>query len=485
MRNFTPRPYQHLIVDHILEHPRCAIWAGMGLGKTVSVLTALDTADMAYGDAWPALVLGPLRVARKVWSEETQKWEHTRGIQVSKVIGDVKTRVDALKRDAQVFAMNFENVQWLVELLKERKKLPFKSIISDESRKLKAFRLKQGGAMTRALSEIAFHKNIRHFIELTGTPSPNGLKDLWGQLWFLDRGQRLGLTYDAFETRWFAYKRVKDAINAHKTHIQAVIQPGADAEIHALVKDLCLAIRAKDWFDIREPIYIPVRVELPPAARQHYREMERDFFTRIEGHEIEAFAAAAKSQKLLQLVNGAVYLDPDVESEDDPRARAFKVVHDAKIEALQSIVEEAEGMPVLVVYNFKSDLARLLKAFPEGRALKSEKDEDDFKAGKIPQLFVHPKSAGHGIDGFQYATNIIAFFGENWDMELRQQVIERIGPARQMQAGLDREVRVYDIIAEDTIDEDVLLRHESKKSVQELLMDAARRQDGRVSFLVA
>jgi SNF2 family DNA or RNA helicase len=255
-----------------------------------------------------------------------------------------------------------------------------------------------------------------------------------------------------------------------------VIQPGADAEIHALVRDLCLAIRAKDWFDIREPIYIPVRVELPPAARRHYREMERDLFTQIEGHEIEAFAAAAKSQKLLQIANGAAYLDPDVANDDDPRARAFKVVHDAKIEALQSIVEEAEGMPVLVVYNFKSDLARLLKAFPEGRALKSEKDEDDFKAGLIPQLFVHPKSAGHGIDGFQYATNIIAFFGENWDMELRQQVIERIGPARQMQAGFDREVRVYDIIAESTIDEDVLLRHESKRSVQELLMDAAKRR---------
>lgn len=449
----------------------------MGSGKTAATLTAGDAIELADGDFYPALALGPLRVARKVWVEETQKWEHTQAIDVSKVIGDANERKAGLARDAQIFSMNYENVQWLVELLKERKRgLPFKSIISDESRKLKAFRLKQGGAMARALSEMAWNKNIRHFLELTGTPSPNGLKDLWGQLWFLDRGQRLGLTYDAFETRWFAFKRVKDAINAHKTHIQAVIQPGADAEIHALVRDLCLAIRAKDWFDIREPIYIPVRVELPPAARRHYREMERDLFTQIEGHEIEAFAAAAKSQKLLQIANGAAYLDPDVANDDDPRARAFKVVHDAKIEALQSIVEEAEGMPVLVVYNFKSDLARLLKAFPEGRALKSEKDEDDFKAGLIPQLFVHPKSAGHGIDGFQYATNIIAFFGENWDMELRQQVIERIGPARQMQAGFDREVRVYDIIAEDTIDEDVLLRHESKRSVQELLMDAAKRR---------
>ncbi len=473
---FTPRPWMPSMIEHIQEHRRCALWSFMGSGKTAATLTAGDAIELSDGDFYPALALGPLRVARKVWSEETQKWEHTKAINVSKVIGDAGERKAGLARDAQIYSMNYENVQWLVELLKERKKLPFKSIICDESRKLKSFRLKQGGAMTRALSEIAWHKNIRHFIALTGTPAPLGLKDLWGQLWFLDRGQRLGLTYDAFETRWFAYKRARDAINAHKTHIQAVIQPGADAEIHALVKDLCLAIRAKDWFDIREPIYIPVRVELPPAARKHYREMERDFFTKIEGHEIEAFAAAAKSQKLLQLAGGAAYLDPDVESEEDPRARAYKVVHDAKIEALQSIVEEAEGMPLLVAYQFKSEAARILKAFPGSRVLKTEKDEDDFKAGLIPMLLAHPKSAGHGIDGFQVVTNIIVFFGSNWDLELRQQITARVGPERQMQAGLDREVRVYDIVAEGTIDEDVLLRHATKRSVQELLLDAAKRR---------
>lgn len=448
----------------------------MGLGKTVSILTALDAAEIVSGDAWPALVLGPLRVARKVWSDEVQKWDHTRGIHVSKVIGDAKTRTAALKADAQVYAMNYEVVPWLVEYLKEQKRLPFKSIVSDESRKLKAHRLRQGGVMTSALAEIAWNKRIKRFIEATGTPSPNGLKDMWGQLFYLDRGQRLGLTYDAFETRWFAFKRIKDAINAHKTHIQAVIQPGADAEIHALVRDLCMAVRAKDWFDIREPIYIPVRVELPPEARRHYREMERDFFTRIEGHEVEAFAAAAKSQKLLQLAGGAAYLDPDVENDQDPRARAYRVVHDAKIEALESIVEEAEGMPLLVAYQFKSEAARILKAFPGARVLKTEKDEDDFKAGLIPMLLAHPKSAGHGIDGFQHATNTIVFFGSNWDLELRQQITARIGPERQMQAGLDREMRVYDIIAEDTIDEDVLLRHASKRSVQELLLEAAQRR---------
>lgn len=473
---FTPREYGSIIVDHILEHRRCAVWAPMGFGKTVNTLTALDAADLMTGDVWPALALGPLRVARKVWSEETQKWDHTKHIRVSKVIGNAEERIAALMRPAEIYAMNYENVAWLVKFLKTRKIMPFKTIISDEARRLKAHRIKQGGAMTAALAEIAWLPQVRRFIELTGTPAPNGLKDLWGQLFYLDKGTRLGSTYDSFENRWFAYKRIRDAIHAHKTHIQTVIHPHSDKEIHELVADLCLSLNVEDWFDVALPIFIQIPVDMPKEARRHYREMERKLFTLIEGHEIEAFAAAAKSQKLLQLANGAAYLDEDVESDDDPRARAYKVTHDAKIEALESLVEESGGMPLLVAYNFKSDLARLLKAFPEGRALKTEKDEDDFKAGKIPLLFVHPKSAGHGIDGFQNVTNIAVFFGENWDMELRQQVIERIGPVRQMQSGFNRPVYVYDIIAADSVDEDVLTRHESKKTVQELLLAAAQRR---------
>jgi SNF2 family DNA or RNA helicase len=473
---FTPREYGHLIVDHIVEHPRCAVWAPMGFGKTVNTLTALDTLDVMHGSVWPALALGPLRVARKVWSEEAQKWDHTAGLRVSKVIGTAEERIAALLRPAEIYAMNYENVAWLVHYLKSVKRMPFRTIISDEARRLKAHRIKQGGVMTSALSELAWHSKMKQFIELTGTPAPNGLKDLWGQMWFLDRGTRLGLTYDSFENRWFAYKRIRDAIHAHKTHIQTVIHPHSDQEIHSLVADLCLSLKVEDWFDVALPIFIQIPVDMPKEARRHYREMERALFTQIEGHEIEAFAAAAKSQKLLQLANGAAYLDPDVESDEDPRARAYKVTHNAKIEALESLVEESGGMPLLVAYNFKSDLARLLKAFPDGRALKSEKDEDDFKAGLIPLLFVHPKSAGHGIDGFQNVTNIVVFFGENWDMELRQQVIERIGPVRQMQSGFNRPVYVYDIVAADSIDEDVLARHESKKSVQELLLAAAQRR---------
>ncbi len=462
------------MIDHVLEHPRCALWAGMGLGKTPTVLTALDRIDLIDGSAWPALAIGPLRVARKVWREETQKWEHTTELTTSQIIGDAKERTAALKRDAQLYTVNYENLPWLVDHLNGKPR--FKTIVPDESRRLKAYRAKQGGAQTRALSKIAWHKSVRHFIELTGTPSPNGLKDLWGQLWFLDQGKRLGRTYSAFEERWFAFKRIRDAVHAHKTQIQTVIQPHAHVEIHALVRDLCLSINAKDWFDIQEPIQRVIRVEMPADAKHLYKQMERDFFTKIAGHEIEAFSAGAKSMKLLQLAGGAAYLDPDVENDEDPRARAYVVTHDAKIEALESIVEEAEGMPLLVAYQFKSDIPRLQKAFPEARVLHSVKDEDDFKAGLIPMLLAHPKSAGHGIDGFQDATNIIVFFGHTWDLELRQQIIERIGPTRQMQSGLDRPVWVYDIVAEDTIEEDVLVRHATKRSVQDLLLEATKRE---------
>jgi len=471
-QTFNPRPWQPSGIDHLVEHRRCALWAGMGMGKSSMTLTALDQIDLLTGDAWPALALGPLRVARKVWSDEKQKWHHTAELTVSKVIGTPEEREAALRRPAHIYSLNYENVAWLKEHLGGT--MPFRTIISDESRKLHAFRLKQGGAMTRALHELAWHDRIRHFIELTGTPSPNGLKGLWGQLHFIDRGKRLGLTYESFENRWFAYKRVRDAVNAHKTHIQPIILPNAHDEIHGLVADVCLSINPKDWLDLREPIRRTINVELPPDAMRLYKQMERDFFIKLKDHEIEAFSAASKSIKLLQLANGAAYLDPDVESDEDKRARAYITVHDAKIEALASIVEEAEGMPLLVAVQFKSDIPRIQKAFPKARVLHSEKDEDDFKAGNVEMLLAHPKSAGHGIDGFQLVTNIIVFFGHWWDLELRQQIIERIGPVRQMQAGLERPVWIYDIVAEGTIDELVIQRHETKRSVQDLLLEATK-----------
>jgi hypothetical protein len=471
LRDFEPRAWQPSMIDHAIQHERCALFAGMGVGKGVAALTALDAVSLV-DDVYPALVLGTLRVARKVWTTEAAKWKHLRHLRVQKVIGSAAERAAGLRQPGDIFTLNYENLPWLVERLGDD--WPFKTVIADESTRLKNFRLKQGGVRAQALGKLA-HTKVRRWINLTGTPSPNGLKDLWGQTWFLDAGQRLGRTWDGFESRWFAYKRIRDAIT-HKVGVLPVIMPSADAEIHGRIRDICLSIDLKDYVDLQEPVRIRVPIELPPRVRASYREMEREMFMAIAGHDIEAVNAASKSIKCLQLAAGAVYVDPAATDDGHPKAREFIEVHDRKLEALGDIIGDAGGMPVLVAYQFKSDLARLLRAFPQGRALRTEQDEDDFKAGRIPVLFAHPASAGHGIDGFQDVTNILVFFSHWWDMELRDQIIGRIGPVRQMQSGHQRPVFIYDIVAEDTVDELVLARHESKRSVQDLLLEAMKRK---------
>ena len=458
---WTPRPWQPDMIDWILDRPRCAIWAGMGLGKGSVTYTALHYLSLTE-DIFPVLVIGPLRVARKVWSEEAAKWAHLSHLRVSTITGTAKERAAALLTPAEIYTTNYENLPWLVPHLDC---WHFRAVIADEARALKSFRLRQGGARARALQAVA-HTTPR-WINLTGTPAPNGLLDLWGQTWFLDKGQRLGRTYGGFTNRWF--RRKPGA--APDAYGQVEPLPHAAAEVHAALRDICLSVEPPAT---PEPIHNIVRVDLPKSVRTLYRDMERKMFMQVKEHGISAVNAAARTIKCLQIANGAAYVDPDVTDDDVPAARQWVALHDEKIDALREIVDEAGG-PVLVAYQFKSDLARLLKAFPEGRHLHTERDEDDFKAGKIQVLFAHPKSAGHGIDGFQYACHNIAFFGQWWDLELRQQIIARIGPVRQMQSGLNRPVIIHDIVADRTVDELVLERHESKRSVQDLLLEATRR----------
>ncbi len=473
---YTPRPYQDLATDFLLAHRRCALWAGMGLGKTVSTLTALDALYLS-GESRPTLVLAPLRVARTTWREETRKWDHLAGLDVVPIIGNVPERLSALRREAPVYTTNYENLEWLVEQWGDR--WPYGTVVADEATKLKSLRLSvqtskkgkeflngQGGKRARALGMIA-HKHIDRFIQLTGTPAPNGLNDLWGQIWFLDAGKRLGRTYESFKARWF-----ETGYDGYSVKPRALAQE----QIHAALRDICLTIDAKDYFDLADPIVNNIYVDLPLKARRLYNEMEKDMFVQISDRSAEAFGAAAKTQKCLQLASGAVYVDPLAEVEASPRAKEWRAVHDAKLEALEDVIEEANGAPVIVVYEFRSDLARLQKAFPKGRVLSSQKDEADFKAGRVPILFTHPASAGHGIDGFQNVCNQMAFFGFNWSLEQRQQIIERVGPVRQMQAGLDRPVFIHNIVARDTVDELVLERHATKREVQDILLDAMKRR---------
>jgi hypothetical protein len=343
--------------------------------------------------------------------------------------------------------------------------------------KLKNHRLTQGGQRAQALSDVAFYDPkkptdvlVDRWINLSGTFSPNGLADVWGPMWFLDQGSRLGRSYSAFENRWFGYLRAKDAVNAHKTRIKRIAFPHTFAEITGLIKDVTISFDPKDWFDVKYPIVERIYVDLPPTVRGKYRAMEREMFTQIAGYDIEAFASSGKVIKCLQLANGAVYTGSEEEIVAD--VSHWVEAHDEKLQAVEEVIEEAQGAPVMIVYHFKPDLVRLKKRFPEGRHIHTKQDEDDFKAGLIEIAFVHAQSIGHGVDGFQNVCNIIVFFAISWDLETHDQIIERIGPMRQMQAGLDREVMVYLILARNTVDELVDRRLVMKRATQDATFDS-------------
>jgi SNF2 family DNA or RNA helicase len=434
----------------------------MGLGKTIMVLNALDVM-IRCGDVEKFLVIAPLRVARTTWIAETKKWDHLNHIKIVSITGNQKERLEALKTDADGYCINYENLPWLAGLFRN-KKWPFKTIIADESSKLKSHRshwraLKTGGnslvctggLRTSSLAPFAF-KNTRRFWNLTGTPASKGLDDLWGQQFFIDGGQSLGNTYGAFDSRWFRtdpFTRIKEMF-AH-----------SEGEIRKAIAPTTFALRAKDYMELGEELVNTIYVDLPPKARMQYNQMEEELCIEIENGEVEAFNAGAKTMKVHQIANGFIIHGEEGE---------WEALHDAKLDALADIVEEAAGMPILVCYTFKADLARLKKAFPQGVAFDTKpKTEAAFKAGKIPILFIHPASGGHGVDGFQDVTNIIVFFSVDWSWELHAQVTARIGAVRQLQAGFKRPVFIHQIIAKDTVDEDILNRLESKMTIENAL----------------
>lgn len=475
--DFTPRPVQGPMIAHGLRNPRCAIWAGMGMGKTSGTLCIIDTLMLA-GSVSKVLVIAPLRVARSTWPDEIGRWNQFAHLRMSIIVGTDVERRAALRADADIYTINFENIQWLVNSLGAD--WNFDMVVCDEVTKLKSTRTKQGSKRGRALADVAFTK-VKRWISLTGTPAPNGMQDLWGQTYFLDQGQRLGRTYSDFENRWFGFQRAKDAVSNGKNYVKRIAFPHAQAEIQGLLKDICLTLDPKDWFPIDEPVVTNVYVDLPKEARAIYRAMEREMFAEIQGYGVEAFGAAAKTIKCLQLANGACYTGSDEAIQKD--VAHWVDVHDEKLDALQEIIDASGGAPILVAYHFKPDLARLLKRFPQARHIKTKADEAAFKAKQVPIGLVHAQSIGHGVDGFQNVTNIMVFFAHWWAMEDRVQLIERIGPVRQIQSGhttiegRNRPVFLYNILARGTVDELVLERIQSKRSVQEILMAAMKAKE--------
>lgn len=458
MSKFKPRIYQEMIISHIIAHRRCALFVSMGMGKTASTLAAIEYLKL-IGDDIKVLVLAPLRVAASTWPDEVKKWAFD--LTVSAVIGTAAQRQRALAVNADVYCTNYENIPWLTKQLSGR--WPFSVIVADESTRLKSFRLGGGGSSrARALSRVSFDR-VSRFIELTGTPAPNGLLDLWGQMWFLDRGERLGRSFGAYTSIYFNPRRV----GASPYAVTYDPAPWAQGVIQQRLRDICISLDAGDFFPLDAPISSSIMVDLPPGVRAVYDRLQRDMLAELDtGTEIDAVNAAAKTVKCLQVCSGAVYT-PD---------GSWEYLHDAKIDALRSIIEEAAGAPVLVAYHWRADLDRLMKAFPEGRPLdRNPGTLQLWNAGKIPVLFAHPASAGHGLN-LQDGGNILVFFSHWWDLEQYQQIVERIGPTRQAQAGHPRPVFIYHIVARDTVDELVIERRQGKQGIQELLLASLKKK---------
>lgn len=475
-KKFTPRVYQGLAADHILENPRCALFAKPGMGKTSTVAHALDCLYLG-GETEPTLIVAPLRVARYTWPTEFAKWDDFKGYEVSPIIGNEKQRIAALQRDVPIYTTNYEQLPWLTKHLGNRWR--FANIVPDECTKLKNLRVsvrskkegsyihpeKGGSSRALALAGVAFNKRVKRFIELTGTPAANGLKDLWGQVFFLDQGYRLGRCYGAFEARWF------ERIMKHRNDKYGELRPkiGAEDEINRKIADLCLALDPKDWFpDLQEPLRFTVKVDMPAKARDLYRKMEREMYIEIANQGVEAFTAASMTMKCRQMAAGFVYIDA---AQD-----IWEPLHDEKIQALEEIYEECGGMPILVSYMFVPDKVRLLRELDGAVDLATDAGLAQFMAGEAKYGLGHPQSIGHGFDGMQEITNVIVFFSGDFNLEYREQIIERIGPVRQLQSGFTRKVLIYDLVAEDTIDEVVLSRLETKCSVQEALFTAMKQK---------
>lgn len=474
MAGFKRRDYQKQITSFIFKTKRCNVWATMGSGKTGSVLWVVDKffqcGEMELG-VDRVLILAPLRVATGTWPPEQSKWGFAT-LKIADATGGEKARIKAMESDANVVCINYDVLEWLIEYWGDD--WPFTMVVADESTKLKGYRSKQGSARARALAKVAFHKNVKRWVNLTGTPAPNGLKDLWGQTWFIDGGERLGNSYKSFTDRWFISTPVQQGSYTMK-HSPL---KNAEKEIHARLADVSITIDAAEFFGCDEPVYIPVPVYLPKKAQKIYDRFEAEMFAELESGQIEAANAAAKTIKCLQIASGAVYV-PD---EDGEPTREWEEIHKAKLDALESIVEELQGAPLLVAYQYKHDLARLLKRFPQGRAMgkgkKGVADMDAWNRGEIPIMFAHPASAGHGLN-LQDGGHHLAIFSDTWNYEHFAQIVERIGPVRQHQAGHPRPVFVYLLQAQDTLDTEVAKRRDGKRDIQADLMEYMKRKRGR------
>lgn len=445
--DFKPHDYQRVAMEWILDHEKCGLFLDMGMGKTVSSLTAVEVLRDDYLDIGKVLVIAPKRVAEDTWPSEIKKWRHLQSLTVSKILGTPAERRRAIQADADVYIVSRDNVAWLVDEVKGD--WDFDTLIIDE---LSSFKNHASKRFKKLKTVTPYFKRV---IGLTGTPAPNSYLDLWAQVYLLDRGKRLGKNITAFRRTYF------DGIS-RGMYTEYKLKPGAKEAIDDAISDICISMSAKDHLDLKEPMLIDVKVAMDGKEKKLYKTMERDAVLELGDDTIAALSAAVVSNKLLQLANGAIYDEDGV----------AHIVHGRKLDALEELREEAQGENILVFYSFKSDYERIKERFPDAVKLDGAESIRDWNAGRIKMLLAHPASAGHGLN-LQDGGSIIIWYGLTWSLELYQQA-----NARLHRQGQKNTVRIYRLLTEGTVDGRVAKALEGKGIRQEELLEKLKAEIG-------
>lgn len=441
---YKPHEYQAYATEYILNHPIAAVLLDMGLGKSVITLTAIFDLTLDSFLVRKVLVIAPLRVARDTWPAEIEKWDHLKGLKYTVVVGSEVQRKTALMKRAQVYIINRENVEWLIS----RSAIPFDfdMVVIDELSSFKSHQAK------RFKSLLKVRPKIKRIVGLTGTPSSNGLMDLWAEYRLLDMGQRLGRFIGRYREDFFVPdKRNQQVIFSYKP------KPGAEEAIYRLISDITISMKGTDYLKLPELVINEVDVKLSEKEMKTIDTMKRDLITTVKGEDITAANAAALSGKLLQMANGAVY--------DDQGTVLY--IHDRRLDALEDLIEAANGKPVLIAYWFKHDLSRIQKRF-EVEVLSTSDSIKRWNDGEIPIAAIHPASAGHGLN-LQAGGSTLIWFGLTWSLELYQQT-----NARLWRQGQKETVVIHHLIAKGTIDERVMKALNDKNNTQSALIDAVK-----------
>lgn len=441
---YKPHEYQAFATNFILEHPIAAILLDMGLGKSVITLTAIEELMHDRFEVSRVLVIAPLRVATNTWPSEIKKWDHLKDITYSVAVGTEAQRKAALAEKADIYIINRENVQWLIE--KSGIPFDFDMVVIDE---LSSFKSNQA---KRFKSLVKMRPRVKRIVGLTGTPSSNGLMDLWAEFRLLDMGERLGRYIGQYRRAYFMPdKRNGDIIYSYKP------LPGAEEAIYKRIGDITISMRSKDYLKMPKCVINEVPVWMEAHQSKLYEQLKQEMVISLKGSEINAANAAALSGKLLQMANGAVY---------DGMGEPF-FIHDGKLNALEDLIEGANGKPVLIAYWYRHDLDRIKARF-DVREIKADRDITDWNAGNIPVAVIHPASAGHGLN-LQAGGSTLIWFGLTWSLELYQQT-----NARLWRQGQTDTVVIHHIITKDTIDEDVMAALRKKERTQSSLINAVK-----------